>query len=282
MKINWQQLIILFAGNYSACSVDLVFVVDSSCFFGVDNYQYLLNFTASIVQRLTIGSTASRVGFVSYGIYGTDIFYLNTYSSTSQVVNAILTLPYNGDWSNQFSGITQTYSTSFQAANGDRTNVQNVAVVISGFPYNQGSSPTLAAHVAHSQNIKILSVGVSGASLNDVYNISSFPKVQNITFWNVPTFEMLYSYVEQLHNQICEPQVNFIATPGKLAVKLVYFINSNKNKKINLANGKIVSPKIRQKLQLSFTIFHLICPLVLIMKLFDNTIVSMLQYFKTY
>ena len=204
----------MFAGNSSVCSVDLVFVVDSSCFFGADNYQYLLNFTASIVQRLTIGSTASRVGFVSYGFYGTDIFYLNTYSNTSQVVNAILTLPYNGDWSNQFSGITQTYSTSFQEANGDRTNVQNVAVVISGSPYNQGSSPTLAAQVAQSQNIKILSVGVSGASLNDLYNISSFPRVQNITFWNIPTFEMLYSYVGQLHSQICQPHVNFIAIPG--------------------------------------------------------------------
>ena len=197
------------------CTVDLVFVVDSSYLFGITNWRYLLNFTASIAQRLVIGPTASQVGFVSYGFAGTDRFYLNTYTNTSQVVNAILGLPYIGDWSNEYNGITQAYSTSFLVTNGNRSYAPNVAVVISGIPYNQGPSPISAAQTAQSQNVKILSVGVSGASLSDVSGISSPPKIQNVSYWYVPTFDQLYSYVGQLYDQICPPYINYVATQGK-------------------------------------------------------------------
>ena len=202
------------------CTVDLVFVVDSSYLMGSTNWQYLLNFTASIAQRLVIGPTASQVGFVSYGFFGTDRFYLNTYTNTSQVVNAILRLPYNGDWSNEYNGITQAYSTSFLVTNGNRSYAPNVAVVISTIPYNQGPSPVSAALTAQSQNVKILSVGVSSASASDVFSIASPPQVQNVTYWNIPTFEQLYSYVGQLYNQICPPQLNYVASQGTLNINI--------------------------------------------------------------
>ena len=197
------------------CTVDLVFVVDSSYLFGPTNWQYLLNFTASIAQRLVIGPTASQVGFVSYGFFGADRFFLNTYTNTSQVVNAILGLSYNADWSNEYNGITQMSSSSFTTLNGDRSNVQNVAVIVSGLAYNQGPSPIPAAQTAQNQNIKMLSVGTNSASLSDVIGISSSPRTQNVTYWFVPTFDQLYSYVNLLYNQICPPQISFTATQGK-------------------------------------------------------------------
>ena len=200
------------------CAVDLVFVVDSSYLFGSTNWRYLLNFTASIAQRLVISPTATQVGFVSYGYFGTDQFYLNTYTSTSQVVNAILSLAYNGDWSNEYNGITQAYSSSFAVTNGNRSNASNVAVVVSGTPYNQGPSPVAAAVIAQSQKVKILSVGVASASPSDVYNISSPPRTQNVTYWNVPTFEQLFFYVGQLYDQICPSTVNTTLSPGKLKI----------------------------------------------------------------
>ena len=190
-----------------------MFVVDSSFLFGLTNWRYLLNFTASIAQRFVISPTAAQVGFL-YGSSGTDQFYLNTYTSTSQVVNAILSLSYNGDSSNEYNGITQAYSSSFLAINGDRPNAPNVAVVVSGTPYNQGPSPVAASVIAQSQNVKILSVGVASASPSDVYNISSSPKAQNVTYWNVPTFEQLFSYVGQLYDQICPSTVNTTVLPG--------------------------------------------------------------------
>ena len=195
---------IFFTG--SACTVDLIFVVDSSYLLSSTGWQYFLNFTASIAQRLAISPTASQVGFVSYDFFGTDRFYLNTYISTSQVVNAILGLTYDSGWSHEYNGITQMYTTSFQAAKGNRLFAPDIAVVISGTPYNQGPSPVLPAQSARNKNITILSVGVSSASLDDVYNISSPPRIQNSTYWYIPTFDKLYSYAGQLSDSICRPQ----------------------------------------------------------------------------
>jgi hypothetical protein len=62
------------------CTVDLVFVVDTSYLFGQSNWNYMLNFTASIVQLLSVAPTATQVGFVKYGFSGTDVFFLNRYT----------------------------------------------------------------------------------------------------------------------------------------------------------------------------------------------------------
>ena len=201
----------------TACAVDLVFVVDSSYLFGLNNWRYLLNFTASISQRLVIGPTAAQIGFVSYGFSGIDRFYLNTYNTTLQVVNAILNLDYNGDWSNEYSGITQAYSNSFLVTHGNRSYAPNIAVVISAIPHNQGPDPSSAALIAQSQNVKILSVGVENADISDVYNISSPPRIQNLTYWNVPSFNKLFYYVDQVYEQICVRASQFNVQAGKLS-----------------------------------------------------------------
>ena len=201
----------------TACAVDLVFVVDSSYLFGLNNWRYLLNFTASIAQRLVIGPTAAQIGFVSYGFFGIDRFYLNTYNTTLQVVNAILNLDYNGDWSNAYSGITQAYSNSFLVTHGNRSYAPNIAVVISAIPHNQGPDPSSAALIAQSQNVKILSVGVENADISDVYNISSPPRIQNLTYWNVPSFTKLFYYVDQVYEQICVRASQFNVQAGKLS-----------------------------------------------------------------
>jgi hypothetical protein len=73
-----------------------VFLVDSCYMIGSSNWNLMMNFTASIAQRLAIGSAANQVGFVKYGSTPSTIFDLNEYTSTSQVVNAILSNPFSG------------------------------------------------------------------------------------------------------------------------------------------------------------------------------------------
>ena len=151
------------------------------------NWQFLLNFTASITQCLLVGRTASQVGCFSNGFYGTDRFYFKTYNNTSQVVNAILSQSNNADWSDEYNGITQMHSTSFQTQNSELLDVQNVDVIVSGLTYNYSSSPISAAQTAQSQNIKIVSVSADSALLSDVISISSSPRTQNVTYWFIPT-----------------------------------------------------------------------------------------------
>ena len=96
---------------------------------------------------------------------------------------------------------------SFSITNGNRSYAPNVAVVISGVPYDQGPDPVSAAQIAKNQNIKILSVGVDKADLNDAAHISSNPNLENITYWSVPTFKELFSRVNDVYEQICGPAI---------------------------------------------------------------------------
>jgi hypothetical protein len=187
----------------ATCAADVVFVVDSSYTFGSANWPYMINFTASIAQLLTIGPTASQVGLVTFGSSGTQVFNLNTYTTTSQVVSAILNAGYTPNWSNENAGITTMYSSSMTAANGARANVPHVAVVVSAIAYNQGSDPALASLTAQALGIEMLSVGVAQASLSDVINIASSPEQQGVTYWYVSNFNQLYSDVQQVYTQIC-------------------------------------------------------------------------------
>ena len=224
-------IVVLAATN---CVVDLVFVVDSSYLLGLTNWRYLLNFTASIAQRLIIGPTTAQVGFVSYGFFGIDRFFLSTYTNTLQVVNAILSLDYNGDWSNEYSGITQAYSNSFLVKNGNRSYAPNIAVVISAVPHNQGPDPSSAALIAQSQNVKILSVGVDIADTRDVYNISSPPRIQNLTYWIVPSFNKLFHYVDQVYEQICVRPAQFKVQAGETPSFYLISVNFLMNKIMGL------------------------------------------------
>jgi hypothetical protein len=186
-----------------------VFLLDSSYLIGQSNWNQMLNFTASIAQRLTIGSTANQVGLVKFGSSASRIFDLNTYASTSQVVNAILSGGYTPDWNDEQAGIDYVASTSFTTARGARPNpIPRVMLVLSAFahqvPPPDNTNPVTAANNAKAQGIEILSVGVgSGVSTSDVVGISSSPQANGDTYWLVPSFNQLYDYVSQIFNQIC-------------------------------------------------------------------------------
>lgn len=200
------------------CVVDLVFVVDSSYLFSLSQWNLMLNFTASIASLLSIAPTGSQVGFVTYGFSATERFYLNRYTNTSQVVNAILSLPFNGDWSNQYAGLNEVNTVAFQPVNGNRTYAPDIVVFIAGIPRNQPlsgvSDPGIPALIAKNNGVKILSIGVNQANMSDIINIASAPKAQNLTYWYVPTFDQLYQYVGQVYNEICVPYTRYTAYQG--------------------------------------------------------------------
>lgn len=167
----------------------------------------MMNFTASIVQRLTIGPSASQVALVKYGFSATTIFNLNTYSSTSQVVSAILNAQYTPDWNDEATGISYATSNAFTTANGLRSGSTRIMLVLSAYPHapvGTTADPTAASQTAQSQGIKVLSVGAgNGVSTADVINIASAPQVSGSTYFLIPSFDQLFSNVPSVTNQIC-------------------------------------------------------------------------------
>jgi len=58
---------------FAACVIDVALVIDCSGSIrdtnppGVDNWQYVLNFTVDLITSINVGQGATRVGAVSFG-----------------------------------------------------------------------------------------------------------------------------------------------------------------------------------------------------------------------
>ena len=66
-----------------------------------DNWDLLLEFCASIVEQFQVSTSAANFGAVTFGNDGNNVFYLNTYASSSAgMVIDYVHLPINYDKSN--------------------------------------------------------------------------------------------------------------------------------------------------------------------------------------
>ena len=132
--------------------VDLVFVLDSSRIIrdqnpadgSYDNWTLLLQFVVNVINKLTIGSTATRVGVVKFSSIGQNEFYLNTYNSKDQVINRVLAISYVGSsQTNTAEGLRIMHEQQFTFARGDRSGVNNVAIVVTGGESNVDTDRTI-------------------------------------------------------------------------------------------------------------------------------------------
>merc|ERR1711962_722216 len=110
--------------------VDLVFVLDASGSVTPDNFGKVKNFLKKFLLEADIDGDKVRVGVNVYSTFNEVAFNLNTYSSKKDVIDAIDALSFKGQGTRTGSALETMSSEMFTAANGDRANVGNVAIVI--------------------------------------------------------------------------------------------------------------------------------------------------------
>ena len=95
----------------------------------------------------------------------------------------------------------------FLEANGDRSNVPNVAIVITDGESNVNASQTIPqAELAHAQGIYIYSIGISDAvNIEELAGISSWPHQLNQQYWTSPDFTQLGEIIDTVSESVCPP-----------------------------------------------------------------------------
>ena len=91
----------------------------------------MLQFIASLVRGIFENSNENRIGVVAFAGDASLVFALNSYNNVNDIEQAILSIPYDGRDANIGEGLTQARTQCFNPANGDRSNVRNVAILIS-------------------------------------------------------------------------------------------------------------------------------------------------------
>ena len=191
---------------------DLVFVLDSSGSIREnqddsepDNYNVLLQFLAQIVSLLPIGPDGFQVGLVRFSNTGENEFFMNDYSSRSQLTEAILKTPFMGGNTNTSGGLRRMHFEQFTKNKGDRDGVPNVAVVITDGVSTYDNNRTIPDAIAARQSgIKIYSIGVTEKiNVNEVRLLSSLPQEEGQNYFQSMDFSNLNEIVLNLMETMC-------------------------------------------------------------------------------
>ncbi len=179
-----------------------------------DNWALILEFCQNLVQRFQIGSSFTNVGLVKFGNRGINEFFLKTFSTETSIVNAIGLTSYLDQNTNTSSGIYTMRTEQFTLANGDRSGITNVAIVLTDGESTFSRENTLPyALDAQNQGVVMYAVGITN-NVNEieVQGISSQPRQLNQNYFLAADFSDLSGIVDTIVNAVCG-QVVVVPTP---------------------------------------------------------------------
>ena len=189
-------------GKCGAASSDVVFILDSSTSVGKENFQKVLTFVKDFLSDADIDSGNVRVAVVIYSSKVQVQFYLNRYRKKEEVLDAIDRIPYIAGSTNTYGGLNTMKEVMFSAANGDRANVPNLAMLITDGVSNINAFKTIPeAESARAQGIHIYSIGIGLADTSELKKIASAPSSENS--FTVREFDELEKLKHKVFEHFC-------------------------------------------------------------------------------
>ena len=196
--------------------VDLCLVIDSSGSIRdnnppggqSDNWQLQLEFLTDLVKAFTIGPNATRIGAV---VFSEDVqleFTLSTYDTAEAIIQALLTTPYMGQTTNTPEALRVTRTQCFSPTNGDRPNIDNLAIIVTdGVPYpNNRRTPALnEARSLRNAGAAIISIGITdNIDKEFLQEMASSPQIEGQNFFTASNFDALKEIQRTVVQGTCE------------------------------------------------------------------------------
>ncbi|XP_064166932.1 collagen, type XXVIII, alpha 2a isoform X1 [Anguilla rostrata] len=190
--------------------MELVFVIDSSESVGPENFEIIKDFVTALVDRVTVGRNATRIGLVLYSLEVRLQFNLARYVAKEDVKLAIRKMPYMGEGTHTGTAIRKATQEAFYSA---RSGVRKVAIVITDGKTDKREPVKLdiAVREAHAANIEMYALGIVNATdvtqmefLRELNLIASDPDSEHM--YLIDDFNTLPALESKLVSQFCEDQ----------------------------------------------------------------------------
>ncbi|CAG04955.1 unnamed protein product, partial [Tetraodon nigroviridis] len=190
--------------------MELVFVIDSSESVGPENYEIIKDFVNALVDRVTVGRNATRIGLVLYSLEVNLVFNLARYSNQQDIKQAIRNIPYMGEGTYTGTAIRKATQEAFH---GSRLGVSKVAIVITDGQTDKREPVKLdiAVREAHAANIEIFALGIVNTSdttqaefMRELNLIASDPDEEHMFL--IDDFNTLPALESKLVSQFCEDE----------------------------------------------------------------------------
>ncbi|KAM6945834.1 uncharacterized protein FYW47_018163 [Aplochiton taeniatus] len=213
--------------------MELVFVIDSSESVGPENFEIIKDFVIALVDRLTVGRNATRVGLVHYSLEVKLEFNLVRYTTKQDVKQAVRNILYIGEGTYTGTAIRKATREAFYSS---RTGVRKVAIVITDGQTDQREPVKLdmAVREAHAANIEMFALVILNKTdptqtefLKELRLIASDPDSEHM--YHIDDFDTLTELENKLVSKLCED------VDGPILNRLLNGFNGNGN---NYSNGK--------------------------------------------
>ncbi|XP_041118333.1 collagen alpha-3(VI) chain-like isoform X5 [Polyodon spathula] len=157
-------------------SADLIFLIDGSDNVGAANFPIIRDFVLNFIDNLSVGDDAMRVAVVQYSDDPNIEFYLNSYSTKTEVMDAVKGLSFKGGAeANMGAALEAVAQNLFTAGTGSRAEdgVPQTLVVISA---GQSSDDIREGQFALSQaSIYTFGIGAGIADTSELEQIATNP-----------------------------------------------------------------------------------------------------------
>ncbi|XP_038644308.1 collagen alpha-3(VI) chain-like isoform X6 [Scyliorhinus canicula] len=155
-------------------SADLIFLIDGSVNVGSGNFQYIRDFIVNFIDNLEIGPDRIQIGVVQYSDEPSTEFYFNTYSTKTEVLDAVKQLQLKGgDEINTGEAVQFLFDNHFVAAAGSRVSegVPQAVIIITS---SESSDDINQAEVLLKQgSIYSFSIGGRDADSNELVQLAT-------------------------------------------------------------------------------------------------------------
>ena len=193
----------------------MCFIIDSSGSIrdnnppgGPDNWQLQLEFISNLVRAFSIGPDASRIGAIVFSEEVRLEFPLNAYDNNQDISSAILGINYIGGQTNTPEALIQTRLECFNPSNGDRANVDNLAVIVTDgvpFPPERRQPAIEEAQRLRSTGALMVSVGITDVIDEDfLKEMSSPPQNLGTNYFTASDFAALEEIRKVVVEGTCE------------------------------------------------------------------------------
>ena len=179
-------------------------MIDTSGSIRRRRWPLVQEFVKDIIIKMEVALNRARVGVITYADDAVFRFSLDQYSSKKDTLTAIDRLPYTGGKTNTANALEMLSTDMFTVDNGDRDNVDNVAIIISDGQSNVNSENTIPQAIQARFNGIHLAVATMENDPNnlELKGIASDPDEENI--FNVRRYSQLSNMVDSIVGITCD------------------------------------------------------------------------------
>ncbi|OXB80171.1 UNVERIFIED_CONTAM: hypothetical protein H355_011629, partial [Colinus virginianus] len=189
--------------------LDIVIVLDGSN--SIYPWESVTDFLNSLLKNMDIGPQQTQVGIVQYGQTVVHEFFLNTYSTTEEVMAAALRIRQRGGTQTMTAlGIDTAREEAFTEAHGARRGVQKVMVIVTDGESHDNYRLKEVIDKCEDENIQRFAIAILGSYsrgnlstekfVEEIKSIASKPTEKH--FFNVSDELALVTIVEALGERI--------------------------------------------------------------------------------